>query len=104
MDPRSTSDTHYRTVFCLPPDHPSLPGHFPGRPLVPGVLVLEGVAQALREWRNQRLARVREVKFLAPLHPEEIAELELMDRSGQVRFEMRRDGKVLARGVIEGEA
>lgn len=104
VDPRSTSDTHYRTVLCFPPDHPSFPGHFPDHPLVPGVLVLECVAQALRDWRNQRLARVREAKFLAPLYPEETAELELMDRSGQIRFEMRRGGKVLARGVIEGEA
>jgi 3-hydroxyacyl-[acyl-carrier-protein] dehydratase len=104
VDSHTVSDTHYRTVFCVSPDHPCLPGHFPGHPLVPGVLVLEHVARALRDWRNQRLARVREVKFLAPLHPREVAELELTSRSGQVRFEMRCDGKVLARGAIEGEA
>ena len=104
MDPSTSSDNSYRTVYRVSQDHPCLPGHFPGHPLVQGVLVLEQVAQALRDWRSQPLARVREMKFLVPLYPEEVAELELMDRSGQVRFELRRDGKVLARGVIEGEA
>lgn len=104
MDLSTSSDNSYHTVYRVSQDHPCLPGHFPGHPLVPGVLVLEQVAQALHDWRSQRLARVREVKFLVPLYPEEVAELELMDRSGQVRFELRRDGKVLARGVIEGEA
>jgi 3-hydroxymyristoyl/3-hydroxydecanoyl-(acyl carrier protein) dehydratase len=104
VNSRTVSDAHYRTVFCVSPDHPCLPGHFPGHPLVPGVLVLEHVARALRDWRHQRLARVREVKFLAPLHPQEMVELELTGHSGQIRFEMRRDGKVLARGAVEGEA
>lgn len=71
---------------------------------MPGVLVLEHVAAALRVWRNQRLTRVREVKFLAPLHPQASAELALTERAGQIRFELRREGRVLVRGVIEGAA
>ncbi|RUL76192.1 hydroxymyristoyl-ACP dehydratase [Dyella choica] len=94
----------YRTTLCIAPEHPCLAGHFPGHPLVPGVVLLERVAQALREWRQQRLAGVREAKFLAPLNPGEAADLELTERSGQLRFELRRAGQVLARGVIEGAA
>jgi 3-hydroxymyristoyl/3-hydroxydecanoyl-(acyl carrier protein) dehydratase len=81
-----------------------LPGHFPGHPLVPGVLLLEHVAQALRAWRAQRLSRVLEAKFLAPLLPGEQAELELAESTGRVRFEIRREATVLARGLIEGAA
>ncbi|KZC15263.1 hydroxymyristoyl-ACP dehydratase [Rhodanobacter sp. FW510-R12] len=85
--------------------HPALPGHFPGVPLVPGVVLLEQVALALRAWRGQRLARVLEAKFAAPLLPEETARLHLSAAAGaQVRFEIRRDGMVLARGRVEGAA
>ena len=33
--------------FTIDPDHPCLPGHFPGRPVVPGVVVLDRVVEAL---------------------------------------------------------
>jgi len=102
VDQRKPTDASYHTMLRVSPEHPCFPGHFPGQPLVPGVIVLEHVAHALRAWRNQRLARVREVKFLAPWRPGECADLELAEHAGQVRFEVRREGTVLARGVIEG--
>lgn len=83
--------------------HPALPGHFPGEPLVPGVLLLEHVALALRAWRGQRLSRVLEAKFAAPLRPDQTAHLQLAAAdASRVRFEIRRDGMVLARGLVEG--
>lgn len=94
----------YQASICFAADHPSLPGHFPGRPLVAGVLLLEQVADALRTWRGQRLARVREAKFVAPLAPGEAAELRLTPVGAQVRFEIRRAGSLLARGLVEGAA
>jgi 3-hydroxyacyl-[acyl-carrier-protein] dehydratase len=51
-------------------DHPSLPGHFPDVPIVPGVVVLDEILAALIEWRKDcRLDIVQAVKFLAPLKP-----------------------------------
>src|SRR6266702_7902328 len=53
-------------------DHPSLPGHFPGAPLVPGVVILDEVLAALAEWREGcQLIVIRAVKFLVPLKPEQ---------------------------------
>ena len=92
----------YRGAFRVPSTHPALPGHFPGQPLVPGVLLLEQVALGLRAWRGERLAVVAEVKFVAPLLPDEEAELQLGEANGRVRFEIRRDGALLARGLVEG--
>ncbi len=85
-------------------DHPALPGHFPGQPLVPGVLVLEQVALALRAWRGQRLARVLEAKFVSPLLPDQSAQLQLNETEGsdsRLRFRLERDGVVLARGIVQ---
>jgi len=35
-----------RFAFTLRADHPILQAHFPGRPLVPGVILIEAMAQA----------------------------------------------------------
>jgi 3-hydroxymyristoyl/3-hydroxydecanoyl-(acyl carrier protein) dehydratase len=99
------NEVGYEQVVCIGAGHPVLPGHFPGQPLVPGVLLLEQVALALRAWRGQRLARVLEAKFLAPLLPEQVAVLRLTNAAGaRVRFEIQRDGNLLARGLVEGAA
>ncbi|HEX6613955.1 MAG TPA: hydroxymyristoyl-ACP dehydratase [Rhodanobacteraceae bacterium] len=80
--------------------HPALPGHFPGHPVVPGVVLLHGVADALKQWRNRPMARF-EVKFLAPLLPEQDATVELRDDAPRVRFAIRRGEDVLAKGLVE---
>jgi 3-hydroxymyristoyl/3-hydroxydecanoyl-(acyl carrier protein) dehydratase len=94
--------TAFEHLLCIGASHPALPGHFPDQPLVPGVVLLEQVALALRAWRNQRLARVVEVKFLAPLLPDETAVVRLTSADARVRFEIRRDDTLLARGIVEG--
>jgi 3-hydroxymyristoyl/3-hydroxydecanoyl-(acyl carrier protein) dehydratase len=56
--------------FVIPQDHPSLPGHFPGRPIMPGVVVLDcAMAVLLRDRPAARLAGFDEVKFVAPVSP-----------------------------------
>ena len=94
----------YTQPFRVPAEHPCLPGHFPGEPLVPGVVMLEAVAEALRAWRGERLARIAEAKFVAPLRPGEDAEVRLSEVAGRLRFEIRRGQELLARGMIEGAA
>ena len=62
----------FEVLRLIHADHPSLPGHFPGAPLVPGVVILDEVVAALVEWRqNSQLSGIRSVKFLAPLKPEQ---------------------------------
>ncbi|HEX7128868.1 MAG TPA: hydroxymyristoyl-ACP dehydratase [Rhodanobacteraceae bacterium] len=93
----------FTAPLCIGADHPALPGHFPGNPVVPGVVLLQRVAAALRQWRNQPMARF-EVKFLAPLLPGQEAAIELRDDAPRVRFAIRRGEDVLAKGVVEANA
>ncbi|MDE2307142.1 MAG: hydroxymyristoyl-ACP dehydratase [Xanthomonadaceae bacterium] len=103
------SGAGFEQALRIDAGHPALAGHFPDRPLVPGVILLEQVALALRAWRGLRLACVLEAKFSAPLLPAQAAVVRLAEAdpgspSGRFRFEIRHAGRVLARGLVEGTA
>ncbi|HTH78575.1 MAG TPA: hypothetical protein VL593_06315 [Ramlibacter sp.] len=60
--------------LTVPDDHPSLAGHFPGNPVVPGVLLLHGAMDALQGTGDFRLVHLKRVKFLSTLRPGERAQ------------------------------
>ena len=65
--------------FCFPTDDQTFAGHFPHRPLLPGVFQLEIVRSAAQSVLKQPLT-VREIvkaKFLRPIIPTEIVRVEL---------------------------
>jgi 3-hydroxyacyl-[acyl-carrier-protein] dehydratase len=86
-------------------DHPSLPGHFPDAPLVPGVLILDEVRAALHDWqKDYELTAIRTVKFLQPLKPEQQFAICLSannDDPSEVNFCCRIKGRVIAEGQLE---
>src|SRR6058998_1318433 len=86
-------------------DHPSLPGHFPGAPLVPGVVILDEVLAALDEWREEcELTGIRSVKFLAPLKPEQPFTISFSaddQRAGEVDFSCRIKNRIIVEGRLE---
>ena len=86
--------------LCIAPDHPALPGHFPGRPIVPGVVLLEAVLDAASGLlgREPPVAELSHAKFLAPLLPGEHAEITLECEGAALRFRVVRAGQVLAQG------
>lgn len=96
------------THFVIPADHPSLPGHFPGRPLVPGVVLLDCVLDAVQAaCPSLACAKLRlpQVKFLQPLLPGEPATVELVELAPaqgapRWRFRVMREADVLASGEI----
>jgi 3-hydroxyacyl-[acyl-carrier-protein] dehydratase len=89
----------------IPADHPSLPGHFPGAPIVPGVVILDEILAALMKWRkNYRVTAIPTVKFLAPLRPEQpftICLAENQNAQGEVDFFCRAQDRVIAEGRFQ---
>ncbi len=64
----------------FPADEPFFRGHFPGDPLVPGVILTEALAQtaglaAGQPGRGFRLSAIRSMKFFAPVRPGERIDL-----------------------------
>lgn len=67
--------------------HPALEGHFPGNPIVPGVVILDEVLQAVRQWQGElRLKRFESVKFTSPLKPGSAFSIKL-HRKGRSRID-----------------
>ena len=86
--------------FEIPEDHPSLPGHFPGRPIVPGVVVLDcAMAVLFRDRPALRLAGFDEVKFVAPVSPgAEICVSSDESTADRLTFTCTVDGRTVVRG------
>jgi 3-hydroxyacyl-[acyl-carrier-protein] dehydratase len=85
-------------------DHPSLAGHFPGAPIVPGVVILDEVAAALAEWRKDcQLTGIRAVKFVLPLKPEQPFTICLTAKGAktEVDFCCRVEGRMVVEGRLE---
>lgn len=80
--------------------HPALAGHFPGRPVVPGALLLARVAAAA-ERSFGTVRGVPAAKFLAPLRPGERFEVELEAAPAAVRFRVMRGATVIAAGTLQ---
>lgn len=85
-------------TLCVPSTHPCLPGHFPGQPVVPGVLMLDHIASCLQKHKGIELQRIASVKFLAPLLPEERAMLQVRIEGIRVRFRLTRENIILVSG------
>ena len=87
--------------FSIPVDHPSLPGHFPGQPIVPGVVVLERVLEAI-ETMNGPLGALRlpQVKFVQPLLPGEFADIVLDGDAPRWRFRVLCAQALIASGDV----
>jgi 3-hydroxyacyl-[acyl-carrier-protein] dehydratase len=93
----------FTMVRVIAADHPSLAGHFPTEPIVPGVVILDEVLQAVRAWRGPyRLIALPTVKFLFPLRPEQAFAIHLTcdDEGNRVKFECWFDDRLIVQGQL----
>lgn len=92
----------FEVLRLIDADHPSLPGHFPGAPLVPAVVILDEVVAALVEWQQEwQLSGIRSVKFLAPLKPGQLFTISL-SATGKNAAEISFCCRVKERVLVEG--
>lgn len=90
-----------RVTDTVGPDHPAIAGHFPGNPVVPGVLLLARVARALESALGAKASTLLEARFHALLRPGETFEIEFEPAGPeQIRFRVLRDGTRIAAGTL----
>jgi acyl-coenzyme A synthetase/AMP-(fatty) acid ligase len=86
-------------MLHVPHDHPSFAGHFPGQPVLPGVVLLSMVMEALRS-RLGTPAQIDQAKFLAPVLPGDTLALRVSAQANSLRFELMRGDTAVARGQL----
>jgi len=75
--------------FAVEPTHPALPGHFPGHPIVPGVLLLDQVLSAAAAELERPVSVLKQVKFAAALLPGECAMVACDACGDRLRFTVK---------------
>ena len=99
----SGSSTAIIRHFSVPASHPALPGHFPGRPIVPAAWLLTLVAAACRDAFGDHPMKLQNARFRAPLAPGATVRVQLDRRDdGRILFACSSDATRVADGVMAG--
>lgn len=94
--------------FVIDASHPAIAGHFPGHPIVPGVVLLDHAVLALGAALGRPLAVTQAgmLKFLSPVRPGERVEIvhqadAAADGGETIRFTLRSAGRDVASGTLQ---
>jgi 3-hydroxyacyl-[acyl-carrier-protein] dehydratase len=91
----------YTTTLLVPTDHPAFDGHFPGAPLLPGVVLLDEMLRAVEAGGRGGDWSISTAKFLQPVRPGEALTLEHEAlANGALRFAIRSAGRPVATGTL----
>ncbi len=92
-----------QTALHIPIGHPAFAGHFPGSPIVPGVVLLDEALHAIASSMGLSLAtcHLNTVKFLSPLTPGVAVLLTYAVQSnGSVHFDIMAETRKIASGSV----
>jgi 3-hydroxymyristoyl/3-hydroxydecanoyl-(acyl carrier protein) dehydratase len=87
--------------WTVPADHPAFAGHFPWRPIVPGVVLLDKLVQAVTASGGVRVAGIASAKFLSPVGPGATVEFSwARGATAALRFDIACAGAAVATGTL----
>ena len=101
------------TTLHIAADHPAFAGHFPGAPILPGVVLLDAAVHALLAMlrpampdgqaadRRGEICQIGAAKFLSPVGPDETLTIAIdTATAGSARFEIASGGRKVATGTL----
>jgi 3-hydroxymyristoyl/3-hydroxydecanoyl-(acyl carrier protein) dehydratase len=90
-------------IVTIDANHPSLAGHFPGHPVVPGVVMLGEIMNAIREMAKEKIEFVGmpTAKIMSPLNPGEALTIALDQQGdGATEFTCTTGSRLIASGCL----
>lgn len=90
-------------ALTIPADHPAYAGHFPGQPILPGVVLIDAAIAALAADDGVGApCQIKSAKFLSPVVPGEALTLRAEPvATGGYRFEIVSGARAVASGAVE---
>ncbi|MCC4116181.1 3-hydroxylacyl-ACP dehydratase [Aromatoleum toluclasticum] len=92
----------HESSVSIPADHPSFAGHFPGRPILPGVVLLSLATRALGDTLGRRVppCGIASAKFLRPVSPDTELRVRLTEAGASWRFDIFAGDECVATGSL----
>lgn len=87
--------------IVIDPSHPVFAGHFPGRPIVPGAMLLDRAQQLIELAEGVSLGGLAQAKFLSIAQPGDDLMLDYDASNGAVRFTICCGERVVANGRFQ---
>jgi 3-hydroxymyristoyl/3-hydroxydecanoyl-(acyl carrier protein) dehydratase len=94
----------HKVAVRIAADHPSLPGHFPGFPIVPGVVLLDETLHAIELLQGAEEAswHITTVKFHHTVVPGDDLQLSFESQpDARLHFELRSPVALVASGTLK---
>lgn len=89
-------------TFTVPNEHPAIPGHFPGMPIVPAALLLDEITHRFSLATGLKLNTVKQVRFTAPLVPGQQLDVQYQPKnSAEYRFIGTEKGNPVMKGALD---
>lgn len=89
-------------IYQIPLGHPSLEGHFPGNPVIPGVVIIEKVLHTISQEKSSSNYKIAMAKFLQPLIPPATMTVHLSENAeNRFNYKVMTETDVISNGIIE---
>ena len=89
--------------WMVPLDHPAFAGHFPGMPILPGVVLLDMALHVVTDAAEIKLegCEIGSIKFLGPAKPGDTLQIRHdFQTGGIIRFDIADGARKIASGNI----
>jgi 3-hydroxymyristoyl/3-hydroxydecanoyl-(acyl carrier protein) dehydratase len=94
----------HESTLVFAADHPAFAGHFPGFPIVPGVLLLDAMLHAAESSDAGVVTEIAAAKFLRPVTPDQVLALSCSGTPGaRIRASISHGGQPVVSAQLATE-